>query len=734
MRNKFGKWQGMRKKKIAAVMAFAMIAVFMASISSVIAEQRPEPEPEFPMGSLKEVPVPEPVNLSEFVKDKPAAIALGKALFWDMQAGSDGVQSCASCHFHAGADNRTRNSVSPGLLAGDTTFQLPGPNGTVKAAHFPLTQFQVPDRPGFEIDPDNDFLSNINDVISSQGVRNFEFADIIPGVDVELATYLPDPIFTTKGKRKMNIRRVEPRNAPSVINAAFNFSNFWDGRGRNIFNGVNPFGELDEDARVFVDNGGGLKPVKVRIPDASLASQAVGPPGNDFEMSSRGRNFPKIGKKLISLRPLAKQLVHPKDSVLGGLAQTSGVKGNAKGLKVSYEAMIKAAFHEKWWVNKSNVVRFDASTVGIHQSDANDPRTFVFSSGKPIISPRPGGSLDTDTFTQMEANFPLFFGLAIQLYEATLISDDSKFDRVMEKRASFTAKERAGFDTFMKQGLCVSCHAGAEFTNHSVRNVRNGKPPVGPGFLPENFIESMNMANRSNVIYDNGLYNIGVRPAGSNIPGMPGFVPNNEDIGRGNTAPIINPLTNEPYPLSVVRLAKLKAKNLLPPGVALYVPDLPEGVDADAEVAVDGAQKTPGLRNIELTGPYLHNGDSATLQQVVEFYVRGGNFPVTNAHNLDPDIKPLGRIAGHLDRQHELVAFLLTLTDERVRNEMAPFDHPQLFVPNGSVKGCFQEPSQGVHKSMCDKFIEIPAVGRQGRPAEKLPPLGTFLGLDPRDQ
>lgn len=38
---------------------------------------------------------------------------LGKAFFWDMQTGSDGIQGCASCHFHAGADNRTTHQVNP---------------------------------------------------------------------------------------------------------------------------------------------------------------------------------------------------------------------------------------------------------------------------------------------------------------------------------------------------------------------------------------------------------------------------------------------------------------------------------------------------------------------------------------------------------------------------------------------------------------------------------------------
>ncbi|MFO0733870.1 MAG: cytochrome c peroxidase [Nitrospiraceae bacterium] len=58
--------------------------------------------------------MPEPTNLADFVSDRQAAIRLGKALFWDMQVGSDGVQACASCHFTSGmADNRSKNQLSP---------------------------------------------------------------------------------------------------------------------------------------------------------------------------------------------------------------------------------------------------------------------------------------------------------------------------------------------------------------------------------------------------------------------------------------------------------------------------------------------------------------------------------------------------------------------------------------------------------------------------------------------
>src|SRR5215212_8450103 len=83
-------------------------------------------------GDLRAVAAPLPPNLDDFISDRQAAIALGKALFWDMQVGSDGVQACASCHFRAGADPRSKNQVSPGLkhVSGpDLTYSVsPGPN------------------------------------------------------------------------------------------------------------------------------------------------------------------------------------------------------------------------------------------------------------------------------------------------------------------------------------------------------------------------------------------------------------------------------------------------------------------------------------------------------------------------------------------------------------------------------------------------------------------------------
>ncbi|HEX8247201.1 MAG TPA: cytochrome c peroxidase [Pyrinomonadaceae bacterium] len=90
--------------------------------------------------------------------------------------------------------------------------------------------------------------------------------------------------------------------------------------------------------------------------------------------------------------------------------------------------------------------------------------------------------------------------------------------------------------------------------------------------------------------------------------------------------------------------------------------------------------KTPSLRNVELRAPYMHNGQFATLEDVVEFYNRGGDF---NAPNKDPRVRPLNLTA---QQKADLVAFLKRpMTDARVRNELPPFDRPQLYTESNRV-------------------------------------------------
>ena len=95
----------------------------------------------------------------------------------------------------------------------------------------------------------------------------------------------------------------------------------------------------------------------------------------------------------------------------------------------------------------------------------------------------------------------------------------------------------------------------------------------------------------------------------------------------------------------------------------------------------DGQFKTPNLRNVELHAPFMHNGKFATLEDVVAFYNRGGDF---DAPNIDRGvIRPMGMTP---QERAQLVAFMKRpLTDPRVRDELPPFDRPQLYTESNRV-------------------------------------------------
>ncbi|MBI5585863.1 MAG: hypothetical protein HY892_18790, partial [Deltaproteobacteria bacterium] len=626
------------------------------------------------MGSLTQVQIPQAAEISNYVTDINAAIRLGKALFWDMQVGSDG-QACGTCHFHAGADNRVKNQINPGTAGNDTVFgnnpftgvkDYPafGPDATLTANDFPLHLLSDTTNNASPV------LKDTNDVIGSQGIFKVNFLGSNPSLLGDEGVPVPDPVFNIAGA---NTRRVTGRNTPTMINTVFNFSCFLDGRSNMVFNGVNPFGAYDANSVIYINTGGILQQQTLRIPLSALASQAVGPPLSADEMSFIGRTFPDVGRKLIPRQPLAFQKVHPQDSVLGNLAlATLGPNGTAvgqPGLNTTYQAMIQAAFNPDYW-----------------------------SSGQLI-----------NGYTQMETNFSLFFGLAIQIYESTLVSNRSPFDRFMEgDNRALTDSQINGLNLFIGKGACAACHAGPEFTDNSVAfAVLN---PNVPG-LADGLIELMAMEDGLPSLYDGPFHNNGVRPS-------------TEDLGRGGTVPFLNPLTGQPYPLSFSRLTILKALGLIPDSLSLYVPTLPPGIPLNVRVAADGEFHTPGLRNIELTGPFMHNGGHSTLQQVVEFYDRGGDFLNLNM----PDSDPLAPLIGFSpEEERDLIAFMLSLTDDRVKFEKAPFDHPQLFIPNAATGGgnlpCIS------NLRACD-FQEIPAIGALGRQAAGLGPLAPFLGLE----
>ncbi|MEO0733452.1 MAG: cytochrome c peroxidase [Bacteroidota bacterium] len=75
----------------------------------------------------------------------------------------------------------------------------------------------------------------------------------------------------------------------------------------------------------------------------------------------------------------------------------------------------------------------------------------------------------------------------------------------------------------------------------------------------------------------------------------------------------------------------------------------------------NGLFRTPGLRNVALTGPYMHDGRFKTLEEVVAHYNSGGKY----AENKSANVFPLGLDAG---QAAALVAFLRTLTDSSFVN------------------------------------------------------------------
>jgi hypothetical protein len=101
------------------------------------------------------------------------------------------------------------------------------------------------------------------------------------------------------------------------------------------------------------------------------------------------------------------------------------------------------------------------------------------------------------------------------------------------------------------------------------------------------------------------------------------------------------------------------------------------------------------------------------LREVVELYSRGGNVAPLTTLDGSP-VEPLGVPLLTADEIDAIVAFLEALTDQRVVYQRAPFDHPQLFVPNGHPGNSFWTYDANNDGLADDVMIEIPAVGAAG--------------------
>ena len=404
--------------------------------------------------------------------------ALGKALFWDMQVGGDGITACATCHYHAGADHRRNNQLSPGLKGGDLALDLLAVNQALTSPHyggandfgttvgFPVNESHLLSL-GWSIDaidgtpgsgPKGSPGLDINDVASSQGVRAGTFTGLSGGrVDYALLADADpgfDALFTALGFGiPATARRVEPRNAPTVINAIFNLRNFWDGRADTFFNGVSPLGFRDPGARVKTYVDGQIGDEKLLIPFSSLASQAVGPPLSDFEMQFANRKFAHIGRKLANLVPLADQMVACNDSLLGELSNC-GENGRGLADTFTYAKLIKDVFDERFWGDGSG------ADVCLSVDGTQSPPSVVLQDS--CADPR------TDDFTLLEYNFALFFGLAVQAYEATLFTESTIVDLLAGGVATGSVTTGTG-----RRAVTVSDVAGMPFETCSTMLARN---------------------------------------------------------------------------------------------------------------------------------------------------------------------------------------------------------------------------------------------------------------------
>lgn len=193
-------------------------------------------------------------------------------------------------------------------------------------------------------------------------------------------------------------------------------------------------------------------------------------------------------------------------------------------------------------------------------------------------------------------------GRALAAYQRTVLSANSRFDRWHYGRRmdALSADEQAGFRIFIGKGGCGACHS------------------VGP---------------RHALFSDNAFHNTGIGYA------------NSMSVNRSHK----------------VRLAPGVATEITDRELESFEPPIPDV--GRYEVTLDPADswkyRTPSLRNVVLTAPYMHDGSLATLEEVVEFYDAGG---VENPQ-LDPLIKPLGLSA---EEKRQLVAFLGALVGDNI--------------------------------------------------------------------
>lgn len=189
------------------------------------------------------------------------------------------------------------------------------------------------------------------------------------------------------------------------------------------------------------------------------------------------------------------------------------------------------------------------------------------------------------------------FSKALAAYVRKLVSRDAKFDTFMAGADSaLSASELNGAKLFVENG-CANCHSGAHFSDESFHDL--GVPQTGPGVL----------AN------DDGRF--------KDLPGL-----------LNSTLNINSAFSDKP---DTGKLA----------GLTLPPPD-----------SMKGQFRTPSLRGVAESAPYMHSGQFATLSAVIDFYAGAGT--------LDTRTGELKPFAITPQEKADLIAFLGTLTGKPV--------------------------------------------------------------------
>lgn len=193
---------------------------------------------------------------------------------------------------------------------------------------------------------------------------------------------------------------------------------------------------------------------------------------------------------------------------------------------------------------------------------------------------------------------------AIAAFERTVISGNSPFDRWFYggEEDTLTAAQKRGYNLFVNEGRCVSCHV----------------------------IEQTQATFTDNLFHNIG---VGINDIQAEVPKLAGeFLQAEASASEVDVQVLTDKRTSELGRFAISR-------NF-------------DGL---------GAFRTPTLRNIAATAPYMHDGSLATLKEVVEHYNNGG---VTNEGDpvndfLSGGIRPLNLSEAQID---DLVAFMESLT------------------------------------------------------------------------